>query len=42
MMTTIDESMTVMLLAKMLVENGKISEIVYVSELSAQIILDLL
>ena len=42
MMTAIEDRTTVMLLAKMFVEKGKTSEIVYVSALKAQIMLDLL
>lgn len=41
-MTMMEERMTVMLLAKMLVVNGKWSAIVYVSDVKAQMSLDLL
>ena len=41
MMTMMEERITITLLAKMLVLKGKASEMVYVSELRAHIILDL-
>ena len=41
-MTMMEDRMTVMLLAKMLVVNGKWSAIVYVSDVKAQMSLDLL